>query len=250
MATRKTALTVRDVELLRTLVERRSETIGYLQDRFFRGVRKTALNRLRELERGGYLTRESVQTIDKPNGLTSVYTLGPAARQALRIRDAHADEAFGNRRWNPTLRESSMPHQIATNRVGDWLGARLIPEHLLPARGANAQRHRPDAVYRAAAADGIGRQLVFLEIDLGHYSKQRILGKLDAFLAHPDARSIVFVSPTEQRSMAVSAWIREQYGEGIMDRVQPLTLAQVQEGGWLDPGTEPATGPDAERTAA
>jgi hypothetical protein len=96
----------------------------------------------------------------------------------------------------------------------------------------------------------MGRQLVFLEIDLGAYNKQRILGKLDAFVAHPAARSIVFVSPTLERTSAISSWIREQYGESIMDRVQPLTFNQIKEGGWLDVGTEPTTGPDVERTAA
>lgn len=247
---RRTALTVRDVNLLRELLERRSETTTYLTERYFRGVRKTALNRLRELELGGFVTRQLIETIERPGQLQSVYTLGPAARTALRSRSAHADEAFGTRRFNPILRDSSIPHQVATNRVGDWLGARLIPEHLLPVHAPNAQRHRPDAVYRAATPDAQGRQLVFLEVDLGHYSRQRILGKVDAFLAHPDARSILFVSHTEERSSAVAGWIREHYGEAIMDRVQPLTFAQIQEGGWLDPGTQPTSGEDSEKTAA
>jgi hypothetical protein len=247
---RKTALTIRDVAILQELVERRSESLSYLEQRFFRGVRKTARNRLRRLELGGYVRREDVQTIEHPGRLGSVYTLGPAARAALRLRDPRADEAFGPRRFSPTLRETSMPHQIATNRVGDWLGARLIPEHLLPVHAQNAQRHRPDAVYRAVAPDAQGRQLVFLEVDLGHYSRQRILGKVDAFLAHPAARSILFVTPTQERAAVVSTWIREQYGEGIMGRIQPLTFDQIREGGWLDPGTEPTAGPDAERTAA
>jgi hypothetical protein len=240
------------VNLLRELLERRSETTTYLSDRFFRGVRKTALNRLRELELGGFITRLEVEAIEHSGQpkLQSVYTLGPAARRALRMRSPHADEQFGTRRFNPILRETSIPHQVATNRVGDWLGARLIPEHLLPVHQPNAQRHRPDAVYRAAAPDVQGRQLVFLEIDLGHYNKQRILGKIDAFLAHPDARSILFVSDTEERSSAVAGWIRDHYGEAIMDRVHPLTLAQIREGGWLDPGTEPTSGDDAEKTAA
>jgi hypothetical protein len=247
---RRTALTIRDVALLRELLERRSETTTYLADTFFRGVRKTARNRLRELELGGFVSRQLVETFDRPGRLQSVYTLGPAARTALRIRSAHADEAFGTRRFNPILRETSIPHQVATNRVGDWLGARLIPEHLLPVHQPGAQRHRPDAIYRAAAADSAGRQLVFLEVDLGHYNRQRILGKVDAFLAHEHARSILFVCPTPERAAVVSGWIREQYGEGVMDRIQPLSFDQVREGGWLDPGTEPSTGEDADRTAA
>ena len=91
---------------------------------------------------------------------------------------------------------------------------------------------------------------MFLEVDLGHYSRQRILGKVDAFLDHPDARSILFVAHNERRSSITSQWIREKYGEAIMDRVQPLTFDQIREGGWLDPGTEPAQGPDADALAA
>jgi protein involved in plasmid replication-relaxation len=247
---RKTALTIRDVALLQELVERRAESLSYLEARYFRGVRKTARNRLRRLEVGGYVTRKDVETIEHPGRLGSVYTLGPAARAALRLRSPYAAEAWLGRRFSATLPDSSMPHQIATNRVGDWLGARLLPEHLLPVHKPNAQRHRPDGVYRCAAPDGMGRRLVFLEVDLGHYSRQRILGKIDAFLDHPDARSILFVSQTERRSAITAQWIREQYGEAIMGRVQPLTFEQICEGGWLDPGTEPAQGPDADALAA
>jgi Replication-relaxation len=247
---RKTALTARDLELLVELVERRSESLNYLQHRFFRGVRKTAINRLRRLELGGYVVREQVDTLEAPGRLTNVYTLGPAARAALLNRDAYSNEALARRRFSATLRETSMPHQVATNRVGDWLGARLLPEHLLPVHQPGSQRHRPDALYRAAAPDSAGRQLVFLEVDLGHYSKQRILGKVDAFLAHEQARSILFVCPTAERAAAISGWIRDTYGEALMERIQPLTFDQIREGGWLDSGTEPTSGDDTLRTAA
>lgn len=247
---RKTALTARDLELLVELVERRCESLAYLQHRYFGGVRKTAINRLRRLELAGYVTREEIKPIESPNRFTNVYALGPAARAAMLNRDAYGHEALRNRRFNIALRETSMPHQIASNRVGDWLGARLHPEHLLPVHTPNAQRHRPDAVYRAAAPDAEGRQLVFLEVDLGHYSRQRILGKLEAFLAHPAARSILFVAPTPERAALIGDWIRREHGDTIMRRVQPLTFTQVREGGWLDPGTEPTSGPDVERTAA
>lgn len=247
---RKTALTTRDLDLLAELVERRCESLTYLQDRFFGGVWKTAINRLRRLELAGYVSREEIKSIESPDRFHSVYTLGPAARAALRNRDAYGSEALRGRRFNIALRDTSMPHQIATNRVGDWLGARLIPEHLLSPHAPDAQRHRPDAVYRAAQPDSAGRQLVFLEVDLGWYSRQRILGKVDAFLARPDARSILFVTPTPERAALIGDWIRAEHGDTMMRRIQPLTFAQIREGGWLDPGTEPTTGPDIERTAA
>jgi hypothetical protein len=247
---RKTALTERDLDLLVTLIERRCESLAYLQDRFFGGVRKTAINRLRRLELAGYVSRELIKSVESPDRFHSVYTLGHAARAALLNRDEYAHQALRHRRWNLSLRDSSMPHAIATNRVGDWLGARMIPEHLLTPHAPDAQRHRPDAVYRAAQPDSAGRQLVFLEVDLGWYNRQRILGKVDAFLSHPDARSILFVTNTPERAEVIGNWIRAAHGDTIMRRIQPLTFAQVREGGWLDPGTEPTTGEDVERTAA
>lgn len=239
--TKKVALLGRDVELLGLLVERRAETLDYLHERFFPDwTLKSARNRLHRLQQGGYLLRTSVSLFGTDGRMESVYTLGPRAKKALELRSAAGSEAFRGRRFNPTLRETSIDHQILTNRVGDWLGAELRPEHLLPAPGGrDAFRHRPDAVYTARQADANGRRLVFLEVDLGHYSRERILGKVNAFLESPEARSILLVAPSRERARQVGGWVRDAYGEEVMGRVQPLTFDQVRDGGYLRPGTEP-----------
>ena len=135
---RKTYLTERDLELLLTLVERRSETLDLLHHRFFAGAkRKTALNRLRALERGGFVRREEVVTFESGGHFHGVYTLGAAAKAALTLRSL-AQEHFDGRRFSARLRETSMPHQIATNRVGDWLGAILSAAALAESAGRGA----------------------------------------------------------------------------------------------------------------
>lgn len=239
---RKVALLGRDVELLGLLVERRVETLDYLHQTFFADwTLKSARNRLHRLQQGGYVVRMSASLFGTNGTMESVYTLGPKAKRALELRSAAGAEAFRGRRFNPTLRHTSIDHQIMTNRVGDWLGAQLRPEHLLPAPGGgDAFRHRPDAVYTASKPDAEGRQLVFLEVDLGHYSRERILGKVNAFLDSRDARSILLVAPTRERARVIGGWVRDTYGEEIVNRVQPLTFEQVREGGYLRPGTEPA----------
>src|SRR5438105_15495066 len=148
---RKVALLARDVELLGLLVERRAETLDYLHERFFPdGKLKSARNRLHRLQQGGYVIRTSANLFGTDGRMESVYTLGPRAKRALELRSAAGSEAFRGRRFNPTLRDSSIDHQIMTNRIGDWLGADLQPEHLLPSKkGPDAFRHRPDAVYTA-----------------------------------------------------------------------------------------------------
>jgi hypothetical protein len=230
----------RDLAILELLVERRAETLEYLHGEFYPSwTLKSARSRLGALAKAGYLERTGVPLPLGDRDLESVYTLGPKAKRALELRSI-AGAHFRGRRFNPTLRASSLPHQIATNRVADWLGAELQPEHLLPARGAEAARHRPDGVYEAAARDAQGRGLVFLEVDLGHYTRERLLGKVRAFLDDRLARSIVIVSPDRDRSRLVSSWVRDAYGEAIIGRVQPLTFAQVLEGGYLRDGTEPA----------
>ncbi len=69
-----------------------------------------------------------------------------------------------------------------------------------------------------------------LEIDLGHYSRKRILGKLTTFLADPDAKGVLFACPTQDRAAWVAHTLREARGDRIMDRVQVLSFYQIQEG--------------------
>ena len=247
---RKVALHDRDIAILSLLVERRVETLDYLHEAVFAGLsRKRVLNRLGDLARAGYLERLSVTLHDGPGRPESVYRLGPRAKPALELRSARGHEAFRGRRFNPTLRESSIDHQVMTNRVGDWLGARLRPEHLLPAPGkGDAFRHRPDATYVAADADPHGRRTVYLEVDLGHYSRERILGKINAFLQAPDARAMLLVAPTPERAALLGLWARDIYGEAITERLQTLTFAEIRAGGYLRPGTEPTS--DAIQNAA
>jgi hypothetical protein len=240
----------RDLAILELLTERRAETLSFLHASFFGDSRRErARDRLGQLVRAGYLVRASVPVIDSGERLESVYTLGPKGKPALVLRSA-ASEHFRGRRFSATVRETSLPHQIATNRVADWLGAALTPEHLLPAADAKATRHRPDGVYDAAQPDAHGRTLVFLEVDLGHYSRERILGKVSAFLDHPRARSILIVSPNRDRSRLVSSWVRDAYGEAIIGQVQPLTFDQLRDGSYLRPGTEPAPRSSSDEEAA
>ena len=235
---RRIALQERDLFILETLVIRRAETLDELHRLAFADrSRKRAINRLGELAAGGYLQRTSVEVLgaDEPQ---SVYTLGPRAKRALELRSL-ASEHFRYRRFNPILRDSSIPHQIATNRVADWLGADLIPEHLLPAKDANAARHRPDGIYQTATPDTRGRTAVFLEVDLGHYSRARIIGKARAFLDDPEARMMVFVSPTDQRADWLASTLRAEWGEHIMARIAPVTFDQLRAGS--SPTTTSAT---------
>lgn len=234
---RRIALHSRDLAVLELLVERRAETLRHLHERFWpEGQRKSARNRLGELASAGYLAAERMPVAGSDGRLESIYTLGPKAKTALIIRGR--GEPFHGRRFNPTLRTESLPHQIATNRVADWLGARLVPEHLLPVRSRAELQHRPDGVYEAELPDSKGRDLVFLEVDLGSYSRERMLGKVAAFRASERARSILIVTPTPERAQLVTEWVRDAYGPAALDEVQALSFDEVK-AGMLDPGTEP-----------
>ena len=59
-------LTLRDLTMLSEAADNPPLPLDVLATRHFRGVRKTALNRLRLLVRAGYLTAESVQLLDRP----------------------------------------------------------------------------------------------------------------------------------------------------------------------------------------
>ena len=142
---RKVSITGRDVAIMELLVERRAETLDELAGRFFaEQSRKRALNRLGQLASAGYLqrTKVDVPSYDEPQ---NVYTLGPKGERALELRSPTAVELFADRRFNATLRTASLPHQIMSNHVADWLGIRMTHEHLLSRRREGAAV-RPDGV--------------------------------------------------------------------------------------------------------
>ncbi len=136
---------------------------------------------------------------------TRVYTLGPKARTALERRSL-SSEHFRYRRWNPTLRDASIPHQIFVNRLAQRIGGATVPEHLLPVPDKNAARNRPDAVIEGVDIDGQTRWLG-LEVDLGHYSRERITGKVEAWRDYPDPATLVIVVPDEARRARVDDWV-------------------------------------------
>ncbi len=235
----------RDLELFELLLERRVETLGHLHRLAFQGkARKTARNRLIRLRQGGYIERVALADIDEQllapgdgeHPVASVYRLTPKGIAALRLRH-RAGAALRGRPALADLTDSSIPHQLAVSRTGDWLGTRLIGEHLLESPGRD-RRHRPDAAYHARP-DEAGRTLVLVEVDLGNYTRQRILGKLRTFLANEESRGAIFVTHTSGRAEQVAGWIRARHGDGVMRRVQVLTLDELRDGQLLDPGLAP-----------
>ncbi len=188
-------------------MKRRAETLTWIHEQQFAGLsRKRALNRLGDLAAAGYLKRVTVTVPGAPRP-QSAYTLGPRGKAALELRSL-AGEHFRHRRFNPTLRDSSIPHQILVNRVADWLGADLTPEHLLPMSTKEQWRHKPDGVYRAHGADE--RRMVWLEIDLGHYSRERINGKVHAFRVDADAAHLLLVTHTRARADQLARWLNTE----------------------------------------
>ncbi len=196
----------RDLRVLELLVTRRAETLGWIHEQHFAGLsRKSALNRLGDLTAAGYLQRATV-TVPGAPGPESAYTLGPRGKAALELRSL-AGEHFRHRRFNPTLRDSSIPHQIIVNRVADWLGADLTPEHLLPMKTKEQWRHKPDGIYPAQGVEG---GMVWLEVDLGHYSRERINGKVRAFRADPDAVHLLLVTHSRARADQLARWLHTE----------------------------------------
>lgn len=203
----RVSLQQRDLAVMESLVLRRAETLDELHATHFAGKsRKRAVNRLAQLARAGFLAPADVVLFgeDKP---TRVYTLGPKARSALERRSL-CSEHFRFRRWNPTLRDASIPHQVAVNRLGRMIGAPMLPEHLLPVIEKDGAKHRPDAVIEGVDINGDTR-LLGIEVDLGHYSKERILGKHTTWMKTPDHDTLVFVVPDQARAARVRAWLGE-----------------------------------------
>lgn len=210
----------RDLRLMEQLVLRRAATLDDLHAAWFAGLsRKRALNRLGELASAGFLHRVTLAVPDAlagPEREQSVYTLGPRARAALELRSL-SSEHFRYRRWNPVLRDSSIPHQLVVNRVCDLLGVDAVPEHLLPpAENRAAMQHKPDAIWEREADDGERQTKVLLEVDLGHYSRERIKGKVQSFRRDEEASHLLLVTHTTERADQIARWLNtERFGAAI-----------------------------------
>lgn len=239
-------LTPRDVQILEELMNRKAESLGALHKRFWKpGTRPdTARHRLTRLATWGFIDKHALRHQHRPllptdqhdTGWVTAYTLTPKGTAALRRRSI-AGSALRGRSIKGDINDAAIPHQLAVNRIADLLGTAIVAEHLIELQGD--RRHRPDATY-TATPDQNGRATVMLEVDLGHYSRKRILGKLTTFLADPDAKGVLFACPTEQRAAWVAHTLRETHGDRIMDRVQVLTFAEIRDGRLLDPELKPA----------
>lgn len=246
-------LTARDTQIFEDLLERRADSLGSIHARHWPGAaHDTARRRLGVLVNDGFLNRiymerppaSLVHPADDESGWVHAYTLTPRGVAALRRRSL-AGSVLRGRSVKGDLDEAAIPHQLAVNRVGELLGTALRPDHLIELVGD--RRHRPDATYQARP-DSTGRRTVMLEVDLGHYSRQRILGKLSTFLADPDAAGVLFACPTDERAAWIARTLRAAHGDRIMDRVQVLTFTQIQEGRLLRDALRPD--PDTDTTLA
>lgn len=238
-------LHARDVEVLELLADRRVETLNALHERLWPHCnRKSAYNRLGALARAGYL-EHVIRTDGNPAPSAArpasqhIYLLGPKAPTALRIRNRDTNQLVKNR-----LNAALIDHQLATNRVADWIGTRLLTEHEV-ALGTH-RKTRPDGAYRTTPDDQ-GRHLVLVEVDLGHYSRARILDKFVGFIEHPEARSIMFATPTEDRADDICRWIREIYSPDAMRRVNAYSFEELKSGVRWWEGEQPL--PDEARPA-
>ena len=225
----------RDVAVLELLADRDIETLDFLHARLWSACnRKSAYNRLRALANAGYL--EHIKRTDPaaPKTWTGarpasehLYTLGPKAPTALRIRGREA-VTLGRRHRRGGIPAALIDHQLATNRVADALGIRLMSEHEA-AIGLydDYKKHRPDGAYRALP-DERGQSLVLVEIDLGHYSRERIEKKAMASLMHERARAMLIVVPTQDRATQVRGWVWDKVGIRSLDRFTVCTFEELR----------------------
>jgi len=220
----------RDLALLESLVARQVETLDYLHETFFEDVsKKRALNRLGELIGAGYLERTQVFLPGKDTPC-STYWLTRRGRTALQVRDLSASW-HATSTWKLQPGAPSIPHQIVTNRVCDWLRADPVAEHLQPRwirRDGKELKHKPDAFYECRKPDEQGRRLVLLEVDLGHYTRQRILEKVEALSDVQEARFLLLATTTKARQLKLQKVIQKEFGLAIWDRVDVMCFAELQ----------------------
>lgn len=236
MARNTRRLTRRDIEVFARLLERRVDTIGNLHQACFSDwTYKSTRTKFARLTNGGFIEKHELPDLparlrgpsdQRTDGITVAYTLTARGIEALRRRSVHGEHLRGRR--IRAVHDTSLPHELAVAHVGDQLGVSLIGDHLRRA-GRGQGRHRPDAAYRAANPQGGGRNLVLVEVDLGHYRRDRIAAKGKAFLEDPEAQGALFVVATDERAAWVMRALADAHGERMLDRVQVLTFADLHD---------------------
>ena len=114
----------------------------------------------------------------------------------------------------------------------------MTPEHLLDGhQGPRAVR--PDGIYLAGGEQETRRQ-VWVEVDLGHYSRKRICEKVDAGIDSYTARAIVIVCHTARRAEQIYNWLDLDCYHRTQLEIRVLALDELSLDG-LDPWLHPAT---------
>ncbi len=189
----------------------------------------SAERRFRTLVSGGYI--DKLPYFEGSNGgdatLKTAYALGGRGEAVLR-RQTHVPlpERTGKRK--PA--QSSVAHQLATNRVARDLEKRFYPEHLSNGDQpkTKSRRNRPDATFECSP-DSKGRFYVAVEIDLGHYNRQRVLDKVRAFKEEKGSREMWWVAPTEDRRDQLREWFWDS-DVGDLEGVRFFTFDEIEEG--------------------
>lgn len=239
---RQLRLHARDLYVLRLLADRRAEQLEQIAAEHFPS-RNRARDRLSQHARAGLVERVLVQDFQTPGRFVNAYTLTRKGSAALRRRVV-LPAAPTDRRHNPPA-AAVIPHQLAVNHAGRLIGATLTPDHHIALPPQASSHHRPDAAYSAATPDDEGRRQILLEVDLGHYNRDRVVNKLAGFLANPDAKGVLFVVPNDERLELISRWAREAYGSAIYPRLGIYTFADLEDGHFNDEHFTPAAPPPA-----
>ncbi|WP_409479667.1 replication-relaxation family protein [Pseudobdellovibrio sp. HCB154] len=190
-------LTDRDCLLLLTLYENVTTSFYQIQNLFFRGKNHaTAMNRLRQLEDAGYLSRTRIPRIRSWNGGREVGVVFQVTTKSLRmLQMKYQSENFVDK--IPAINPLSLDHDLLINDIkpciqrqfdnGKWINGR----HLLDSRG---YKKIPDAVIEFANSD----RVIAIELELHTKSSIRYRQIISEFRASSKIEKVIYVTASAQ----------------------------------------------------
>lgn len=189
-------LTVRDLNLLYELYENVVTSFYQIHNMFFAGrSHATVLNRLRQLEENGYISRTKVPRIKSWRGDREIGVVFQATAKSIRLlQTKHASVVFNDR--PVVLSPMTLDHDLLLNDIKDRLLGKYPASRWINGKNLNPKdlRKIPDAVLKFKDQP----KAIAIELELHAKSTQRYQQIITEFRLSSGLRKVIYVTPNEQ----------------------------------------------------
>ena len=222
-------LTARDYEILKELHDNVVMAFYQIHERFFQNRNHaTVLNRLRQLEKGNFITRTRIPRIKAWNGKKEIGVVFQVTSLAVKhLRAKFLDWEFIDK--TPNINPLSLDHDLLLNEIKPFLLEKYPGficqngRHLM----TNQRLHKiPDLVFKVPGSD-LG---MAIELELHCKSSSRYRQILSEFRASSKIKEVIYITAHDQIARKIqSEIVGYEVGKGEEVRTENFTFLPLSE---------------------